>query len=318
MEGNAVRRARGLIKVDGRECWTLFDTGVRSTYVVNTVADKHGTVQTRHPIRTAVSGSVKETTRTALLQGEVQGHPVSTHALVVDEIGKDEDGRRIEVLFGALAMRRWGIRPVPGEGRLDLSHYPEEFTESPLGWLDAPAGPRQTDKLEINSSAFDLVSLHEVRVYAFLLQRQKYEVNLLLDIDYLADWGLLPDNRFDFLVVPATLTFLDVVDLQIHLDGGPSLRREEPNGEISSLSGELEISGFRRFAYTDSVYVDLSYLRYELEFWEPQGGRISLGARDLRIVGRQEGVRSDRQTFDPAQRVPLNTVRERRSEPDDH
>lgn len=315
---NAVGRVRELIKVGGRECWTLFDTRVRSTYVLNVATDKLRKTMTRHPIRTVLGGSVKETTCTALLQAEVQGHPVSTHALVVDEIGKDEDGRRIEILFGALAMQQWGIRPVPEEGRLDLSHCPEAFLEFPPARLDTPARARQMDRLEVDSSAFDQVSLHEVRVYAFLLQRQKYELNLLLDIDYLAEWGLLPDNRFDFLVVPATLTFLDVVDLQIHLDGSPSLRREEPDGAISSLSGELEVSGFRRFAYTDPVYVGLSYLRYELEFWEPQGGRISLGARDFKIVGRQEGVRSDRQTFDPAQRVPLNTVRERRSEPDEH
>jgi hypothetical protein len=113
-------------------------------------------------------------------------------------------------------------------------------------------------------------------------------------------------------VVPATLTFLDVVDLQIHLDGGPSLRREEPDGAIGSLTGELEISDFRRFDYTDPVYIERPrpYVRYELDFWEPQGGRISLGATDFKIVGRQQGVRSDRQTFDRAQRVPLNTARE--------
>jgi hypothetical protein len=309
-------RIRELIKVDGRECWTLFDTGVRSTYVLNVVTDKLRKTATFHPIRTALGGSVKETTGTALLQAEVHGHPVSTHALVVDEIGVDENGRRIEILFGALAMRQWGIRPVPEEGRLDLSHYPEEFVESPLAWLDTPAGARQTDKLEIDSSAFDQVDLHEVRIYGWLLYREQYEVNLVLDIDYLAEWSLLPDNRFDFLVVPATLTFRDVVDLQIHLDGGPSLRREETDGAINSLAGELEVSDFRRFAYTDPIYTERSYLRYELNFWEPQGGRISLGARDFKIIGRQEGVRSDRQTFDPAQRVPLNTMMGRRSEPD--
>jgi len=297
-----------LIKVGGRECWTQFDTGVRSTYVLNVVTV--GTIRTLHPIHTVLGGSVKETTRTTLLQAEVQGHPVSTHALVVDEIGNDEDGRRIEVLFGALAMQQWGIRPVPEERRLDLGHYPEKSAEFPLAWLDTPAGSRQTGRLEIDSSAFDQVSLYEVRVYAFLLQRRKYAVNLVLDIDYLAEWGLLPDNRFDFLVVPATLTFFGVVDLQIHLDEGPSLCREEPDEAISSLSGELEISGFRRFAYTDPIYTERSYLRYELNFWEPQGGRISLGARDFRIVGRQQGVRSDRQTFDPAQRAPLNIMRE--------
>ncbi len=309
-------RVREMVKVDGQEYWALFDTGVRSTYVVPVVTKKLRATLTLHPIRTALGGRVKVTTCTALLQAEVRGCPISTHALVVDEIGKDDDGRPIEILFGALAMQQWGIRPIPDEERLDLSHYHEVFTKFPVASLDAPPGARRTAKLEIDSSAFDQVFLYEVRVYAFLLQRQKYEVNLVLDIDYLDEWALLPDNRFDFLVVPATLTFLDVVDLQIHLDGGPSLRREEPDGAISSLAGELEISDFRRFAYTDPIYTERSYLRYELNFWEPQGGRISLGATDFRIVGRQEGVRSDRQTFDPAQRAPLNTMRERRSESD--
>jgi len=309
-------RIREMMTIDGRQCWTLFDTGVRSTYVVSAVAGKLGKMATFHPIRTALGGSVKESTCTALLQAEVQGRPVSTHALVVEEIGKDEDGRRIEILFGALALRQWGIRPVPEEGRLDLSHYPEQFAEFPPAWSDTPAGARPMDKLEIDSSAFDQVSLREVRVYGWFQYREQYEVNLVLDIDYLAEWALLPDNRFDFIVVPATLTFLDVVDLQIHLNWGTSLRREEPSEDICSFAGELEINDFRRFAYTDPVYTERSYLHYELDFWEPQGGRISLGARGFKIVGRQEGVRSDRQTFDPAQRAPLNMARERRSEPD--
>jgi hypothetical protein len=49
--------------------------------------------------------------------------------LVIEEIGKDEDGKPIEILFGALAMQQWGIRPKPDEERLDLSHYPDEFVE---------------------------------------------------------------------------------------------------------------------------------------------------------------------------------------------
>jgi hypothetical protein len=229
-------RVREMLKVDGQECWTLFDTGVRSTYVLNVMTDKLRKIATPHPIRTALGGRVKVTTCTALLQAEVQGHLVSTHALVVDEIGKDEDGRRIEILFGALAMRQWGIRPVPDEQRLDLSHYPEEFVEFPLAWFDTPAGAHQINRLEIDSSAFDQVVLHDVHIYGWFLHREQYEVNLVLDIDYLAEWNLLPDNRFDFLVVPATLTFRDVVDLQIHLDWGASLRREEPSGVICSFA----------------------------------------------------------------------------------
>lgn len=122
-------RVREMIKVDGRECWTLFDTGARNTYVIPAVASILTTSKTSRPIRTALGGSVKETTRMAILEAQVEGHLVSTHAMVVDEIGTDEDGRRIEILFGALAMQQWGIRPVPDEERLDLSHYPEEFVE---------------------------------------------------------------------------------------------------------------------------------------------------------------------------------------------
>ena len=120
---------RQTIKVDGRDRWTLFDTGARNTYVVPAVADLLITSETRHPIRTALEGGVKETNRTALLQAEVEGHLVSTHAMVVDQIGADEAGRPIEILFDALAMQQWGIRPVPDEDKLGLTHYPEEFIE---------------------------------------------------------------------------------------------------------------------------------------------------------------------------------------------
>lgn len=122
-----------MIHVDGRECWTLFDTGARNTYVVPSVAQMLKTSPTPGPIRSALGGAVRETNTAALLEAKVQGRPISTHALVIDEIGNDEEGMRIEILFGALAMQQWGIRPIPDEERLDLSHYPEEFVEFYLG-----------------------------------------------------------------------------------------------------------------------------------------------------------------------------------------
>ena len=124
-----MRRVRQTIRVDGQNCWTLFDTGARNTYVIPSVAQVLKTSPTPRTIRTALGGAVKETNTAALLEAEIQGHAISTHALVVDEIGKDEDGVPIEILFGALAMQQWGIRPVPDEERIDLSHYPDEFLE---------------------------------------------------------------------------------------------------------------------------------------------------------------------------------------------
>jgi hypothetical protein len=122
-------RIRKTIKVDGQECWTLFDTGARNSYVIPSVAQILTTSKLAHAYRTGLGGEVKETNTAAILDAEIEGHPITTHALVIENIGKDEDGRPIEILFGALAMQQWGIRPVPDEERLDLTHYPEEFVE---------------------------------------------------------------------------------------------------------------------------------------------------------------------------------------------
>ena len=122
-------RIRQMIAVDGRKCWTLFDSGARNTYVIPSVAAVLQTSPTPRTIRTALAGTVKEANHAALLEGEIQGHSFSTHALVIEEIGRDEDGTPIEILFGALAMQQWGIRLNPAEEQLDLSHYPEEFVE---------------------------------------------------------------------------------------------------------------------------------------------------------------------------------------------
>jgi len=122
-------RIRQTIKVDGQECWTLFDTGARNTYVIPSVAQILKTSKMAHAYRTAIRGEVKETNTAAILEAEIEGHPITTHALVLKDIGRDEDGKPIEILFGALAMQQWGIRPVPDEERLDLKHYPDEFVE---------------------------------------------------------------------------------------------------------------------------------------------------------------------------------------------
>jgi hypothetical protein len=102
-----------MIAIDGRNCWTLFHPSTRNTYVTPSVAELLKTYPTPRPVRTALGGAMKESNYVALLEGEIQHHPVSTHAFVVEEIGEDEDGNPIEILFGALAMQQWGIRLKP-------------------------------------------------------------------------------------------------------------------------------------------------------------------------------------------------------------
>ena len=77
----------------------------------------------------SLGGKVKKTQTAALLVAKVEGHDVSTNALKVEDIGTDQEAKPIEVLFGALAMQQWGIRPLPAEERLDFTYYPKVFVE---------------------------------------------------------------------------------------------------------------------------------------------------------------------------------------------
>ena len=122
-------RIRQMIAVDGRKCWTLFDSGARNTYITPAVAELLKTSATPQTIHTKLGGTVKETNTEALLHADIEGHAVSTYALVLPNIGEDEDGTPIEILFGALAMQQWGIKLNPPEEKLDLSNYPEQFLE---------------------------------------------------------------------------------------------------------------------------------------------------------------------------------------------
>src|SRR5438128_231969 len=122
-------RIREHIRVNGRKCWTLFDSGAQNTYVVPAVATLLVTKKLTKPFRAALGGGIKKAATLAILDAQVEGHKVATHAIVVDEIGTDKDGKPIEVLFGALTMQQWGNRLVPKEERLDLTHYPKEFVE---------------------------------------------------------------------------------------------------------------------------------------------------------------------------------------------
>lgn len=122
-------RVREHIEVKGQKFWTLFDTGARNTYVVPRVAALLATSVMAKPFRPALGGRVREVRQAGVLDAEIEGCTISTHAMVLDEIGTDEEGKPIEILFGALAMQQWGIRPVPDQEKLDLSHYSEEFQE---------------------------------------------------------------------------------------------------------------------------------------------------------------------------------------------
>mgnify|MGYP000140658689 CR=1 FL=1 len=122
-------RIRQMIRVDGKSAWTLFYSGARNTYVVPEVAALLATTELPQPTYTRLGGETKMSTLATVLVGEIEDKAFHTEAMVIDRIGNDEEGKAIEILFGALAMQQWGIRLVPETESLDLSHYPFEFLE---------------------------------------------------------------------------------------------------------------------------------------------------------------------------------------------
>lgn len=122
-------RVRRDVVVEGNSFWALFDTGAMNTYVVEEVASLFPSLRLEVPAPVALAGNVHRVSRLCLLSCLVEGLPIQVHARVITEIGADEQGKRIEILLGALAMQEWGIVPIPREERLDMTHYPREFVE---------------------------------------------------------------------------------------------------------------------------------------------------------------------------------------------
>lgn len=117
------------MKVNGHALWTLFDSGSRNTYVSSAASRglKRQTLKT--PRKVGLGGRRHQLKSVCILEGRLDGKSIDTEAYVIEGLGNDENGRPIDLLFGALAMQKWGIRLIPEEERLDLSHYTREFLE---------------------------------------------------------------------------------------------------------------------------------------------------------------------------------------------
>jgi hypothetical protein len=122
-------RVRSEIEVNGKRCWTLFDSGARYSYILKTATSGLDTKKLPAPRSSALGGKVHKVGEVCLVFAEIDGRPLEFQASVVDEIGSDEDGRPVEILFGALAMQLWGIKLDLQNERLDLSHFATDFVE---------------------------------------------------------------------------------------------------------------------------------------------------------------------------------------------
>lgn len=122
-------RVKAEMNINGHRCWTLFDSGSRNTYIVRDAVHDLPVKDLPAPRSSSLGGRVHEIGQVCLLYGSIEEHWVETNASILDEIGSDEDGRRIEVLFGAVAMQLWGLKLDLQNEQLDFAHYTTDFVE---------------------------------------------------------------------------------------------------------------------------------------------------------------------------------------------
>jgi hypothetical protein len=108
---------------------TLFDTGAVHNYITREVAKGLPVTQLPEPLVIGIGGERRSINEACFIYGELQGNRLFYWALVVEELGQDEQDKEIDMLFGAIEMQRWNIKIDPKEEKLDLSRFRREFIE---------------------------------------------------------------------------------------------------------------------------------------------------------------------------------------------
>jgi hypothetical protein len=116
------------IEIEGKKAHVLFDTGSTHSYVRNEFASKirWKTV----PFRVGLGGRTYEIDEASVFNCSIEGLTFDIEAHPVEELGNDEQGRRIDAIIGVLAMEKWVLTPNPKTGEIDLTALRKrEFTE---------------------------------------------------------------------------------------------------------------------------------------------------------------------------------------------
>ena len=121
-------------------------------------------------------------------------------------------------------------------------------------------------------------------------QKREWRSDLVLDIDFIAEWVCDPGEAVSFRVAPATLTFHDVGDLAISIDYGDSAGRTAiTECSIDRVTRE-RLAGFRE------------NWRWSIRLNMPRGGKIDFCASGFTETMRQPPRLLREQRLPPSER----------------
>lgn len=122
-------RIRKNIVIDNKNYWTLFDSGSRNNYIIKRICKNLPAFHLLKPQPVSLGGKAHKVDTICFIQGLIKGLPFQMNSRVLENIGKDDDKKNIEILIGALTMQEWGIKLDMEKEELDMTNYPKEFVE---------------------------------------------------------------------------------------------------------------------------------------------------------------------------------------------
>ena len=139
---------------------------------------------------------------------------------------------------------------------------------------------------------YDEMSWHDSFIHGFSMDQTDLRSDLVIDIDHIVDWRC-EEERTEFLISPASLTFHDVTDLRLVIDWGES-------GYIKSVFGMYIIDIYREMVETKMRFE--RYYRWIIEL-NDSNSSIAMGASGYTHFQRKEPIWVDRQGLTKDQRA---------------
>lgn len=116
------------IEVEGKKAYAPFDADSIRSYVRNEFASE--VKRKIKPLDVGLGGRIHRIKETSLIVCSIEGLKFDIEAHPVEDLGRDEGGRRMDAVIGALAMEKWALTPNPKTGEIDLTALKKrEFTE---------------------------------------------------------------------------------------------------------------------------------------------------------------------------------------------
>jgi len=120
-----------IVVVDGKQLNTLFESGAVRSYITrkSVKAADLKIEKLKNAFSTGLGGQTQVVDEYCIVEGNIKGNPFYITSNVIEDLGTDEKGEEIRLLFGATDMQVWNINLDLKKEIIDVSKFRREFVE---------------------------------------------------------------------------------------------------------------------------------------------------------------------------------------------